>query len=69
MTTLNPIAQTAIAALDRAMGANMFGEIPGHGPAWACERFGAYGHFSAGCIKCTSSFIDKNNEQIKGAMK
>ncbi len=53
---LNPIAQTADAALIRAQ-ANAAGEIPGTGKPWACESFGKYGHNAAACIKCTTNFM------------
>lgn len=65
---MNPIAQTAYAALDRAMGANSAGEIPDHGPEWACERFGKYGHNFYNCRECIGNFMTLNDE-TKGASK
>jgi hypothetical protein len=59
---MNPTAQYADAALSRAMNANDAGEIPGHGPAWACDRFGSYGHRSIACICCTSNFMMSRND-------
>lgn len=63
--TLTTIAQTADAALCRAMGANQNDEIPGIGPKWACDQFGQPGHNYYGCIHCTGNFMERfgdNNE-------
>lgn len=63
---MNDVAQTADASLCRTMGANRNDEIPGLGPAWACDRFGHYGHNYYCCIECTSNFMTRN-ETHKGA--
>ncbi|MFZ2948074.1 MAG: hypothetical protein WA003_01195 [Desulfuromonadaceae bacterium] len=47
---------------------NLYDEIPGEGPVWACERFGHYGHNSVTCTTCTRNFITRNDD-IKGATK
>lgn len=57
---MNAIAQTADAALCRAMGANQNDEIPGLGPKWACSRFGLSDHNYYGCIRCTGNFMTRN---------
>lgn len=58
---LNPVAQYADAAISRAMNANQYGEIPGHGPKWACDNFGSYGHNAIACIKCTTNFMNEGD--------
>lgn len=50
------VAQYAINAMDNAMAANHMGEIPGLGPVWACEEFGAPGHNYGICAECWKRF-------------
>ena len=65
---MSTISLAALAALNRTRNANSADEIPGAGPAWACERFGHYGHVSIACSTCTGNFMSQDDND-KGATK
>jgi hypothetical protein len=50
------IAPYAYNMLERAMGANDAGEVPGIGSEWNCEDFGKPGHNYTICKTCLNNF-------------
>ena len=60
-----PVAPTSAASEKRINppGPNGLGEIPGIGPAWACESFGRYGHNQMTCIDCLNNFTTQMNKR------
>jgi hypothetical protein len=44
---------------------NEKGEIPDHGPPWACARFGASGHDYQACLDCHQDFFRRLQDNLR----